>query len=253
MRVPETVEAGGEGDLECSWEEDSDNIYSIKWYQGAHEFYRYTPTAAHPVQIFDPPTLDVDRDKSWGGSVRISNVSVAAEGPFHCEVSADGPTFHTASEAASLMVVDRPDGGPIITGGRREYLLGEGVEVYCTSRRARPPPHLSFSVNSQPASPGWLEPQVDEGEAGGLTTSFLRLRFPLLPHLLRGGEVRLRCVADLPGVYQLETYEVLSTTPPYHASVLGGGAAGLRSTVVFAELFQLLLLLLLAIVVFQRH
>ncbi|XP_069164723.1 uncharacterized protein [Procambarus clarkii] len=240
VRVPETVEAGGEGDLECSWEEDSDNVYSIKWYQGAHEFYRYTPTAAHPVQIFDPPTLDVDKKKSWGGSVHIANVTTAAEGAFHCEVSADGPTFHTASAAATLMVLDLPDEGPVITGVRRQYLAGEGVDLLCTSHRARPAPHLSFTVNSQPASPGWLEPQADVGEAGELITSSLRLRFSLLPRLLRGGEVWVRCLAELPGVYQKETQAVLSTMPPYPASVLGGGATGVRPALIVAGLILVL-------------
>ncbi|XP_066941097.1 uncharacterized protein [Macrobrachium rosenbergii] len=106
MRVPKFLQVGSAGELDCSWEGESDNMYSIKWYQAANEFYRYTPTAKDPIQIFDLPTLDVDRQRSWGGSVRIANVTLGAAGPFYCEVSADGPTFHTTSNQAIIHVID---------------------------------------------------------------------------------------------------------------------------------------------------
>lgn len=71
VKVPKVLLVGGEGDLECRWETESDQMYSIKWYQDAHEFYRYTATSADPVQIFDPPTLDVDVSlgRRWAGGI----------------------------------------------------------------------------------------------------------------------------------------------------------------------------------------
>ncbi|KAK8372445.1 hypothetical protein O3P69_019808, partial [Scylla paramamosain] len=117
VKVPTTVEIGGAASLECEWEREGDTMYSIKWYQGSTEFYRYTPSSQKQVQIFEPTTLDVDltnpcvltsfkqRDKSSGGRVRVANVTMEAEGPFHCEVSAEGPTFHTASDSAKMWVV----------------------------------------------------------------------------------------------------------------------------------------------------
>lgn len=241
VRVPSWLEVGGQGDLDCWWEEDADHMYSIKWYQGAHEFYRYTPTARDPIQIFDPSTLDVDREKSWGGSVRIANVSLAAEGPFHCEVSADGPTFHTASDSATLTIIDLPDGAPVIEGVRSYYLAGDWVDLTCTSLKSKPAARLSFSINTEPASPGWLESQKDQLDGDGLTTSSLRLRFSLLPRLLQeDNQVRVECVSEISGVYRMATYDVLSTNPPYQASVLGGGAAaGTHSSL--ALIFPLLL------------
>lgn len=199
-------------------------MYSIKWYQGAHEFYRYTPTSKDPVQIFDPPTLDVDREKSWGGSVRVTNVSLAAEGPFHCEVSADGPTFHTASDSANMRVVDLPDGRPVIKGVKSQYLPVDWVDLTCVSRRSKPPAQLSFLINTQPVSTGWLEPQVNQMGHDGLTTSSLRLRFSLQPRLLQEGDAKVLCISRIPGIYQQEAEGVLTTRSPYHASVLGGGA-----------------------------
>nr|XP_045623991.1 uncharacterized protein LOC123773991 isoform X1 [Procambarus clarkii] len=221
-------------------------MYSIKWYQGAHEFYRYTPTFRDPIQVFDPPTLDVDLEKSWGGSVRIANVSLGAEGPFHCEVSADGPTFHTASDSASLTVVDLPDGVPVIKGVRSHYLPGSWVDLTCTSFRSKPAVRLSFVINTQPVSPGWLEPQSDQTDEEGLTTSSLRLRFSLRPRQLEEGEVRVECISEIPGVYRESSQDVLSTSPPYHASVRGGSAAPAGTRVWPSPLALALSLLLLA-------
>ncbi|XP_050725881.1 uncharacterized protein LOC127003377 [Eriocheir sinensis] len=223
VKVPPTLEVGGAGELECVWEEERDHVYSLKWYQGAQEFYRYTPTATHPVQIFDPPTLDVDAEQSWEGNVRVANVSLAAEGPFHCEVSADAPTFHTASDSASMRVVDLPDAAPLIKGVRIQYLPSDWVDLTCTSGRSRPPAVLTFTLNGVPVSASWLEPPEQVKDKEGLTTSSLRLRFSLQSSLLRDGEGHVTCTAEIPGIYRQEAHSVLTTRPPYPASVLGSG------------------------------
>ncbi|XP_066948981.1 junctional adhesion molecule 2A-like [Macrobrachium rosenbergii] len=242
IEVPPILKVGGSGELDCVWEEDNDHMYSIKWYQAAQEFYRYTPTSSEPIQIFDPPTLDVDGGRSWGGSVRITNVSQTATGPFHCEVSADGPTFHTASEQANLTVVDTPDEEPEIQGVESHYSSGDWIDINCTSRRSHPPAQLSFTVNNQPAPLGWTEPQRDTTDENGLTTSVLRLHFYLAPRLLQDGQARIRCQSEIPGVYEKWTEEVIMTSRPYHASVLDGATAGCSVTT-FGSLWLLALLL----------
>ncbi|XP_066939798.1 uncharacterized protein [Macrobrachium rosenbergii] len=236
VQVPKYLEVGSSGDLDCTWQEENDQMYSIKWYQAAHEFYRYTPTARDPIQIFDPPTLDVDRQKSWGGNVRIANVTLEAAGPFHCEVSADGPTFHTASGQDTLNIIDLPDGGPKIQGIRTQYLPGEQVDLKCITLRSKPAPELSFTVNNEQIVARWADPQINTEDRDGLTTSTLRVRFTLTPRFIeRDGYATVRCKAEIPGFYMDTADEIISTRAPYHASVLDGGAAagrrsGIRST-----------------------
>ncbi|XP_063598652.1 uncharacterized protein LOC134775124 [Penaeus indicus] len=218
--VPPAIEVGSQGDLDCAWDEGQDQMYSVKWYQGANEFYRYTPAAKDPIQIFDLVSLDVDRQKSWGGTVRIANVTLAAGGLFHCEVSADGPTFHTASDYATLNVVGEWAG---LVGS--SYLARDWVDLTCTSKRSKPAPKVSFRINAEVAAPEWLEPQVDTVDSAGLTTSSRRLRFYLLPELLQDGDARLQCIAEIPQIYRQVTEDLLSTRPPYQASVLDASAA----------------------------
>ncbi|ROT80863.1 hypothetical protein C7M84_000377 [Penaeus vannamei] len=104
VKVPPLLKVGDEGDLDCMWEPEKDEMYSVKWYQEGHEFYRYTPSSRDPIQIFDPPTLDVDRESSWGQR-QDRQRDLGGRGSFHCEVSADAPTFHTASDTAHIRIV----------------------------------------------------------------------------------------------------------------------------------------------------
>ncbi|XP_050689032.1 uncharacterized protein LOC126981638 [Eriocheir sinensis] len=226
VRVPPTVEVGGAAELDCEWEQEGDVMYSIKWYQGSNEFYRYTPSTPRQVQIFDPDTLDVDADKSWGGSVRVSNITLQAEGPFHCEVSAEAPTFHTASDSARMRVVALPEGGPVVTGVKGHYQVGDWVDLTCSAPTSRPPPTLSYTINGTPATPGWVEKQKNLRASGGRSNSSLRLRFSLLSRLLEEGSARVTCVAEVPGLWRREARVALSTRPSYQASVRGGGGGG---------------------------
>ncbi|XP_069996759.1 uncharacterized protein [Penaeus vannamei] len=120
---------------------------------------------------------------------------------------------------------DLPDGAPVITGLRSSYVARDWVDLTCTSRRSKPAPRVSFRINGDMAAPEWLEPQVDTVDSAGLTTSSRRLRFYLLPELLRDGDARLQCIAEIPHIYNQVTEDLLSTRPPYQASVLDASAA----------------------------
>ncbi|XP_068236837.1 uncharacterized protein [Palaemon carinicauda] len=229
VQVPKYLEVGSSGDLKCTWQEENDQMYSIKWYQAAHEFYRYTPTGKETIQIFDTPTLDVDRQNSHGGNVRIANVTLDAAGPFHCEVSAEGPTFHTASEQDTLNIIDFPDGGPKLQGIKAQYLPGEQVDITCITRRSKPAPELSITVNNEQIAARWADPQINSEDHEGLATASLRVRFPLTPRLIeRNGYATVRCKAEIAAFYEDTVDEIISTRAPYHASVLDGGAAAGR-------------------------
>ena len=52
VRIPRYIQAGDTADLICSYYLDSHNLYSVKWYKGRHEFYRFMPNEKPPVKIF---------------------------------------------------------------------------------------------------------------------------------------------------------------------------------------------------------
>ena len=52
VRIPRYIQAGDTADLICSYYLDSHNLYSVKWYKGRHEFYRFMPNEKPPVKTF---------------------------------------------------------------------------------------------------------------------------------------------------------------------------------------------------------
>ena len=47
---------GAEALLECNWRAEGfpvndEGLYSLKWYHGLHEFYRWTPSERSPMQV----------------------------------------------------------------------------------------------------------------------------------------------------------------------------------------------------------
>ncbi|XP_063594607.1 uncharacterized protein LOC134771589 [Penaeus indicus] len=126
---------------------------------------------------------------------------------------------------ADLEMLYLPDSNPVIQGMKPQYLPSDWVDLTCISRRSKPAPVLTFRINSELATAGWLEPQENRQDENGLFTSSLRLRFSLLPRLLEEGDVRVLCVAEIDGIYREASEEMLLISPRYQASVREGGAA----------------------------
>ena len=52
VRIPEFIQTGDSADLTCSFNLGGDDLYSVKWYKGRHEFYRFMPNEKPKIKIF---------------------------------------------------------------------------------------------------------------------------------------------------------------------------------------------------------
>lgn len=58
--MPEAVRAGSHVKLLCDYDLEQAALYSIKWYRGEEEFYRYVPKESPPTRVFALPGVHVD-------------------------------------------------------------------------------------------------------------------------------------------------------------------------------------------------
>uniref|UniRef100_A0A182N9S2 Ig-like domain-containing protein n=1 Tax=Anopheles dirus TaxID=7168 RepID=A0A182N9S2_9DIPT len=61
---PPWVRRGQEAQLHCQYEMEGAPLYSVKWYRGTLEFYRYSPFENPPAKIFPFTGIKVDRKSS---------------------------------------------------------------------------------------------------------------------------------------------------------------------------------------------
>lgn len=52
VRIPSYLQKGETADLTCSYNLGGDTLYSVKWYKGRHEFYRYMPHESPRIKTF---------------------------------------------------------------------------------------------------------------------------------------------------------------------------------------------------------
>lgn len=60
LSMPFAVQRGEPALFICHYDLEGDALYSVKWYKGRREFYRFTPREIPSEKIFPIPNLDVD-------------------------------------------------------------------------------------------------------------------------------------------------------------------------------------------------
>ncbi|VVC92834.1 unnamed protein product, partial [Leptidea sinapis] len=136
--------------LECTWQlEEEEALYSVKWYRGREEFYRYIPKELPHTRVFPLPGIEVDISRSGARRVVLQEATPAMAGRFRCEVSADAPTFHTEIRSAPLEIVETPEWGPRLVSDRSWYGVGSTLRATCASPPSHPPVNLTFALNGR--------------------------------------------------------------------------------------------------------
>ncbi|XP_043470550.1 uncharacterized protein LOC122503860 isoform X2 [Leptopilina heterotoma] len=148
--IPAIIENGNEAILRCHYHPENTPLFTLKWYRGTYEFYRYQPNESKKMIAFDHPNLQIDPEKSNERQVVIRNVTHALNVNFSCEVTADSPTFTTETAYKKLIVVTLPKGKPVIASERDRYDPGDTLKANCSSPPSKPPSRLSFTLNNRP-------------------------------------------------------------------------------------------------------
>ncbi|CAH0407812.1 unnamed protein product [Chilo suppressalis] len=150
LSVPEAVGLGATATLGCRWSLDTgETLYTVKWYHGAQEFFRFVPKELPNTRVFSQTGISVDVSRSGAQQVVLRGATRGLSGRYRCEVSADAPFFHTVYKSAFMRVVELPESQPKVQAQKSWYSIGDMLRANCTSPPADPPVNLTWLLNGQ--------------------------------------------------------------------------------------------------------
>ncbi|XP_069164540.1 uncharacterized protein [Procambarus clarkii] len=206
FEVPLHVPRGERTTLRCEFDLQGERLYSVKWYKGGREFFRYVPNERPMKQDYQVTGVDVDMEASTGQVVVLQTATLATSGRYKCEVLAEAPAFNTLVEHAILTVVDIPQEKPVVRGAQERYHPGDVVRINCTSAPSKPAATLTWYINGEVVSDKYLVHYPPFMHVDGLEQSSLGLHFRAthahFPHNL----MSLRCTASI-GIFYNKTEE----------------------------------------------
>ncbi|EDV58066.1 uncharacterized protein Dere_GG24184 [Drosophila erecta] len=216
VRIPSAVKRGDNALLICNYDIENDTLYTVKWYRGRREFYRYTPKENPAWKIFTKANeIDVETAQSNASHVLLRNVPTSISGKFACEVSADAPTFDTSIVAADMEVVELPTQRPIITGIHSRYRLGDVVNGNCSSDYSKPAANLTWWINDIQVPPNYLRVyDIQRHVAEHLESAVLEIKFVVTVHHFIKSRLKLKCSARIHEIYAQESEKLIEEDRP---------------------------------------
>ncbi|KAG8317276.1 hypothetical protein J6590_031409 [Homalodisca vitripennis] len=159
--------------------------------------------------------------RSNESQVLLTALDLDSSGRYRCEVSAEAPSFQTVSDHADMVTVALPSRGPVITGGRPRYNIGDTVNVNCTSGSSKPAAHLAWFINGDQVNSSYLRGPVRAPEGDeGLETTTLGLQFQVDARHFHKGDMKLKCLATIATVYWNSNEESVEGEKPYKPPVM---------------------------------
>ncbi|XP_055697157.1 uncharacterized protein LOC129798174 [Phlebotomus papatasi] len=202
---PPAVRRSHNAKLLCLYDLEGAPLYSVKFYRGLREFYRYLPSETPKNTIFPFPGIHVDYSLSNASQVVIRNVGFGLSGNFSCEVSADAPSFSTAMAHIQMQVVELPEKQPSLYTEHDRYEPGDVLRANCSCPPSRPKADLTLTLNNIVINHG--ETQYYQ-TTDNLILAYASLRLQLQsshfggPVPSVGTGLVLRCTAEIGNLYQ---------------------------------------------------
>ncbi|XP_034249998.1 uncharacterized protein LOC117650580 [Thrips palmi] len=250
--MPHAVSPGDDVYMRCRYNLDNDQLYTVKWYKGRQEFFRYVPKELPNTKVFPLPGVNVDVSLSDAHQVVLKAVRLNMSGKYRCEVSADQPNFHTEMVAGELHVVYLPgDDSPVLMAEKQRYSIGDTLRANCTVRGAHPAANVTWLLNDVkinsssertfPTPLGYGRPGSKAGKqqspaanryavaAAALedeakrVTTLSTLELEVGPESFQYGKARLQCRSAMWALWERNAMLTLEEERPRLASVIGTG------------------------------
>ncbi|XP_050310627.1 uncharacterized protein LOC126746414 [Anthonomus grandis grandis] len=204
IKIPAYVRAGDSVTFRCEYDLEGVDLYSIKWYRNDEEFYRYVPKESPPFRSFSIKYINVDVSKSGENVVTLRGVQRQLTADYKCEVSADGPFFHTDILVARMIVVELPTEHPILRVEPHKVDIGKKLAAECFVLPCDPPANISWFINNQKMDTNALDSSIriykkqdEQDPLLGLWTSRSRMEVRLERKHVVQGLIRIKCLATI--------------------------------------------------------
>uniref|UniRef100_A0A1B6DVU8 Ig-like domain-containing protein n=1 Tax=Clastoptera arizonana TaxID=38151 RepID=A0A1B6DVU8_9HEMI len=219
---PTPVQKGNKVELHCSYDLEKEPLYSVKWYRGTHEFYRYSPTDQPLQKIFQHDKFPqiVDTSLSNATQVVLREVQLNLTGNVTCEVTTD-VKFITSMASNTLEVVDLPTGPPTIKTNlpQNKYQMGDLLEANCTAPPSSHVIGLTMHINNDPVGRPDMQQQIKMADPDG-TISFLPVSLHLNASYFQNSQLVVTCTGIFKTLYrQTATIYIGMSNEPIPARV----------------------------------
>ncbi|EDV92647.1 uncharacterized protein LOC6563701 [Drosophila grimshawi] len=221
--VPEAVIMGNAATLSCQYDLEKAALYSVRWYFGQEEFYRFVPREATPTFVFPVSGINVDLTNSDATSVTLKGVTRDLTGSYQCEVSEDAPLFHTDIRSAHMQVIELPKDDPAMQVDKKVIGVNDNFKAVCTVGPSYPPANITWYINGRKVYKTPLQRITQDAFEGSTTYSSLEI----YPHsqVLQGffqaipkyqSSISLLCEVSILHVFHKNVQQRigLSTAPP---------------------------------------
>ncbi|XP_005176910.1 uncharacterized protein LOC101893062 [Musca domestica] len=147
--VPDAVIMGNAATLSCQYDLEQAALYSVRWYFGTEEFYRYVPKESPPTLVFPVSGINVDLSNSDATSVTLKGVTRELTGSYQCEVSEDAPLFHTDIRSAHMQVIELPKDDPTMQVEKKIITANDYFKAVCTIGPSYPAANITWYINGR--------------------------------------------------------------------------------------------------------
>ncbi|PBC32981.1 hypothetical protein APICC_08800 [Apis cerana cerana] len=178
IQIPTAVKKGDSAILNCWYDTEGDPLYTVKWYKGGREFYRYAPNEIPIFKTFPIGNLTVKKSESNATQVALTNLELDAAGVYSCEVSADAPSFQTACVQDTMNIV------------AEENLTDERTGAACKKNPLKPHVRTYSPLDTNESE--WQISQIG-------------LQFLVTHEHFAGGKLKIRCSASIYDIYWQST------------------------------------------------
>ncbi|CAH0559288.1 unnamed protein product [Brassicogethes aeneus] len=149
VTIPQAAKIMDTVTLQCKYDLEGEPLYTVKWYKGTKEFFRYIPKEHPNTQVFLLPGMDVDLSKSTENEVVLRNVQPEMSGRYKCEVSTDSPNFYTQIVTGYMYVIDVPQEDPTMIIEKDPLEIGYTIKGNCTSPPSYPRVNITWFLNGK--------------------------------------------------------------------------------------------------------
>ncbi|XP_046388656.1 uncharacterized protein LOC124157724 [Ischnura elegans] len=153
LEGPRYVLRGRSAKLICNHGVERRLLHKVEWLRdGERKLFQFVRGRNPPYRNFTVPGAMLDWAQSNERHITLRKLDLDACGVYSCEVSMETPIYTKPSNEILLTVIQPQTSDPEIWGRKTSYLVGEKLEINCTSSPSHPPAHITWLVNERQVS-----------------------------------------------------------------------------------------------------